>query len=160
MISTAADASSTRAGRTYTALRNVEHLLLVHSVQAGGAPATQADLLALMRSRPQVFHRRAGDDDWNRPLNYRIPSVDPSRAFDLYSSGPDGKDDGGEGDDIVPWEYRGYYRTGGSQPLLLALAVLADGPLLALILVLRFFLRRRAQSHRCQRTLLPNGQSP
>jgi hypothetical protein len=146
MIATDSDASSTRAGHTYTSLRMLEHSLLVHSVRAGSAPTTQAELLALMRLHPEVFHRRAGHDDWNRPLNYRIPSADPSRAFDLYSSGPNGKDDGGEDDDIVPWENRGYYRTGGSQALVVGLAVLLDGPLLALILVIRFVLRRPARA--------------
>ena len=145
LICTSSNASSTRAGRTYTALGMLEEALLVQSIRAGGAPANRAELLALMRSHPEVFHPRAEQDDWNRQINYRFPSPDPSRAFDIYSSGPDGKDDGGGGDDVVPWENRGYFRTNAAPgKLLLALAVVLDGPLLALLLAIRFVLRRRA----------------
>lgn len=39
-------------------------------------------------------------DEWNHPLRYRYPGKYDPQGFDLYSVGPDGKDDDGEGDDI------------------------------------------------------------
>jgi hypothetical protein len=44
-------------------------------------------------------------DAWRRPLVYRFPSLRKECMFDLYSVGPNGIDERGEGDDIeVPEE--------------------------------------------------------
>jgi Type II secretion system (T2SS), protein G len=40
-------------------------------------------------------------DPWGHPLVYRIPSDHNGCRFDLYSVGPNGIDDHGQGDDIV-----------------------------------------------------------
>jgi len=41
-------------------------------------------------------------DYWKRPLIYRIHNERPNRQrLELYSVGPNGKDEGGQGDDIV-----------------------------------------------------------
>jgi hypothetical protein len=40
------------------------------------------------------------EDVWGRELVYRFPSRHLDAMFDLYSLGPNGRDEGGEGDDI------------------------------------------------------------
>jgi len=40
-------------------------------------------------------------DAWGRPLIFRCPGPVHPRGFDLYSMGPNGIDDLGEGDDIL-----------------------------------------------------------
>lgn len=40
-------------------------------------------------------------DAWGRPIVYRSPGVVHRSGWDVYSFGPDGADDSGEGDDIV-----------------------------------------------------------
>lgn len=45
--------------------------------------------------------RRKLRDDWGRPLVYRFPSGGDGRAFRLYSTGPNGVDEDGNGDDIA-----------------------------------------------------------
>jgi hypothetical protein len=75
--------------------------------------------------RLPYFEFRASDrdgagnilDPWGRPLQYRnnqnrsAADSDPSRRaghnpnrFDLWSFGPDGKDDDGKGDDVANWK--------------------------------------------------------
>ncbi len=41
-------------------------------------------------------------DAWGNPLFYRSPGSKAAK-FDLYSAGPNGKDDCGAGDDIGNW---------------------------------------------------------
>jgi hypothetical protein len=41
-------------------------------------------------------------DPWNRPLIYRVPGELSGNDYDLYSMGPNGLDEGGGGDDILP----------------------------------------------------------
>jgi len=143
MALTYAYASSTRAGRTYSKLKSIEHRVLVYAVREGNSPMTQSDFHGLMKSEPEWFTSWHVRDDWGTLLNFKQPSSADSRAFDLYSSGPNRLDEGGEGDDVVPWEYRGYYSS-SKQPfeILLALGLLLDAPAILLFLFGRHFIRR------------------
>jgi hypothetical protein len=40
-------------------------------------------------------------DAWGRPFLFRAPGLVHPKGFDLYSTGPNGVDEGGDGDDIV-----------------------------------------------------------
>jgi len=40
-------------------------------------------------------------DSWGRPVIYRFPSPNERELFQLYSMGPNGLDEGGEGDDVT-----------------------------------------------------------
>jgi hypothetical protein len=40
-------------------------------------------------------------DAWGRPALYRCPGPVHRSGWDVYSLGPDGKDDGGQGDDVL-----------------------------------------------------------
>jgi len=44
-------------------------------------------------------------DGWGRELVYRLPPRQDGNVFDLYSVGPNGIDEGGEGDDITAAPY-------------------------------------------------------
>jgi general secretion pathway protein G len=44
-------------------------------------------------------------DAWGRPIRYRCPGLVNRNGFDLYSLGPNGRDDGGSGDDIGSWQH-------------------------------------------------------
>ncbi|MEZ0229820.1 MAG: type II secretion system protein GspG, partial [Planctomycetota bacterium] len=43
-------------------------------------------------------------DAWGHPIDYRRPGRVHPRGWDLYSFGPNGVDEGGEGDDILVGE--------------------------------------------------------
>jgi len=44
-------------------------------------------------------------DAWGNELNYKFPGdVGGDAMYDLWSSGPDGDDEGGDGDDIKNWK--------------------------------------------------------
>src|SRR5688572_20215895 len=49
---------------------------------------------------PTASRERLSEDPWGNRITYRLPSMKPSCAFDLYSNGPNGRDDGGDGDDV------------------------------------------------------------
>lgn len=43
-------------------------------------------------------------DQWGNPWGYRFPSMrDDETQYDLWSYGPNGEDEDGEGDDITAW---------------------------------------------------------
>lgn len=42
-------------------------------------------------------------DAWGNPFVYLKPGIHNTYSYDLYSSGPDGKGDGSEKDDITNW---------------------------------------------------------
>lgn len=42
-------------------------------------------------------------DPWNNPYNFKSPGNVNEDGFDLWSNGPNGKDDGGKDDDIANW---------------------------------------------------------
>lgn len=44
------------------------------------------------------------NDQWGNPWGYRFPSMrDDETQYDLWSYGPNGEDEDGEGDDITSW---------------------------------------------------------
>ena len=129
-------AGSLRAGLTYSQLESIEKTFMYHVLLTGQIPQSQSEFDALFLQRPDIFRRGDSRDAWNRPLIYRRPSSHPARPHDFYSAGPDGRDDNGGGDDVVVWEDRGYYT--GSHPtdgMALVIAVLLDGPLLLVVVV-------------------------
>ena len=95
-------ASSAGSGSTREALQRVKVVLEVHrSLGGAGYPAT---LEQLGESTPE-FPKGLFDggpvpsDEWGNPFTY-VPSADGS-SYRLYSLGPDGVDQGGEGDDLL-----------------------------------------------------------
>jgi hypothetical protein len=54
-----------------------------------------------MASKPPIEKGAGALDAWGRKLVYRCPGPVHHQGWDLYSCGPDGIDDHGEGDDIL-----------------------------------------------------------
>ena len=79
-----------------------------------GHPETDEGIEALMKSKQEADDERYGGpylendivvDPWSQPFNYRSPGEFHEDGYDLWSSGPDMKDDGGkeDSDDIKNW---------------------------------------------------------
>ena len=86
--------------RTTKALRSVKTALAVYKSQAGRFPASLDELLRGTDSFPDGFlpEKRVPFDAWNRAFVYE-PAVDGG-SYALRSTGPDGVDQRGAGDDI------------------------------------------------------------
>lgn len=86
--------------RTTKALRGVKTALAVYKSQAGRFPATLDELLRGTDAFPDGFlaDKRVPLDAWNRAFVYE-PAVDGA-SYALRSTGPDGVDQRGAGDDI------------------------------------------------------------
>jgi len=50
---------------------------------------------------PAANAERLHTDPWGHPITYRFPARDPMCEFELYSKGPNGRDEQGGGDDVV-----------------------------------------------------------
>jgi len=86
--------------RTTKALRGVKTALAVYKSQAGRFPATLDELLRGTDAFPEGFlaDKRVPLDAWNRAFVYE-PAADGG-SYALRSTGPDGVDQRGAGDDI------------------------------------------------------------
>ncbi len=80
----------------------------------GRYPETDEGIEALMMRKQEADDERYGGpylendivvDPWSQPFNYRSPGEFHEEGYDLWSSGPDQKDDGGQegSDDIKNW---------------------------------------------------------
>ncbi len=85
---------------TLGALREVRTSIAVYRSQFGGAPATLDDLLKKTNEFPDGFlaSGQVPADAWGRALVYR--AGDKGSAYTLRSTGPDGIDQDGAGDDV------------------------------------------------------------
>ena len=137
-----ASATSTYQGQTYSALMRLDHGILYYSAKSGGVPQNQVELEKAVKENPEIFGTNLWKDSWGRNLIYRQPG-NQGRLYDLYSVGSNGIDDKGTQDDVVVWEYRGYYvsRSNGWGSVI-SLALLIDGPLLMVLLAV-VYLRRK-----------------
>ena len=132
--------------RTYVSLQRLEQALLVKSVREGRAPKSQEEFNGLPSKDPAYFPKYWFHDAWGRDIIYVFPSASDTRAFDVYSRGTNGVDDGGNGDDVVPWEYRGYHSP-AKEPLekTFTLLLLVDGPLILLCLFVLKIWRKKIE---------------
>jgi hypothetical protein len=74
--------------------------MTVYKIAEGGFPAAINDLIKPLDDYPQgcLGKSEVPVDPWGRPYNFKLNAK--GRPF-LWSNGPDGVDQGGEGDDIV-----------------------------------------------------------
>ena len=86
---------------TKVTLALVDVGLLLYSIDKGSEPKTLADLVKSSKAYPNGYlgETAVPKDGWGNPLHYE-PGVDGE--YVLYSLGPNGVDNGGEGDDILP----------------------------------------------------------
>ena len=86
---------------TDAALMRAKSGIVVFKLDQSKLPARLEDLLAASANYPEGYlapQKELPKDGWGRALAYK-PEPDGKR-FLLYSFGPDGKDDGGAGDDV------------------------------------------------------------
>ena len=83
--------------------------LLAYKTATGDYPTTEEGLAVLRRPMPDkgvveplVRSNESLNDPWGHPLHYRCPGVKRPYSYDLWSSGPDGKE--GTDDDIGNWD--------------------------------------------------------
>ena len=103
-----------RAGRVRTerqAIAQVEKALLCYYLDFGAFPAPGAEEAALRQHGANPYHaqflkrwpaREGLRDHWGRPLCIKPGRHNP-RLVDIYSLGPNGRDEQGQGDDIENW---------------------------------------------------------
>ncbi|MEN3942012.1 type II secretion system protein GspG [Prosthecobacter sp. SYSU 5D2] len=99
----AAEASAAEAQMNTIAVALTQYKTLNRTL-----PTTEEGLAALVqppanaRSQKKLAEAAALRDPWGNPYLYRHPAVRTDRPFDLWSSGPDGKD--GTEDDVWGWK--------------------------------------------------------
>ena len=144
IVSVTTLAHSTLASRTYGQLEDLQLALLNYSNLGGELPTSQSEFEDLMNGKDNLLLSiYSNEDSWGQLLVYRYPSVTSIRAFDLYSIGADGIDSKGENDDVVSWQYRGYYESKHKfSRLLYFYLILIDGPIILIGLVVFYLLRR------------------
>ncbi len=103
-----------RAGRVRTeqkAISLIEKALWLYRLEYGAFPAPGQEQAALQAHAGNPYFdqfqrrwpERAGlRDHWGRPLVIRPGKHNP-RLLDIYSVGPNGRDEAGDGDDIKNW---------------------------------------------------------
>ena len=65
-------------------------------------PSNEEGLEAIFREAPNPDSaRRAATDVWGQPFVYRLHDVEGKMCAQVYSLGPNGRDDSGTSDDIV-----------------------------------------------------------
>lgn len=92
----------TLVGVTRYRLAMIANLLSQWHAEKTGYPADVAQLLTLVSAEvPMADRGRLLADAWSQRFIYAHPSRRPGCDYDLYSPGPDGRDDNGQQDDIA-----------------------------------------------------------
>jgi hypothetical protein len=98
-----------RVSSTRALLSHLEQLLSMYREDHDRYPKSLEELMTEERRHFELRGNGAVDtkfvDSWGHPLIYREISVDPLRprsAYSLYSVGPNGIEEGGGGDDVMP----------------------------------------------------------
>nr|WP_321361815.1 type II secretion system major pseudopilin GspG [uncultured Hyphomonas sp.] len=111
IINVAPVGEQSRVGKVRADIAAFESALEMYSLDMYAYPSAEAGLAALKTPpagadiatyRPGGYVKRLRDDPWGNPYQYVVPGVRSGGAYDLYSSGPDGK--AGTADDIGNWE--------------------------------------------------------
>ena len=93
--------------RTQSELLVVGHVLMVYREEIGRFPTADEGLSVLGQPSgeegPFMRNVELIQDAWGKPLIYQPVEGQTGASFLLYSLGPDGVDDGGQGDDISFW---------------------------------------------------------
>ena len=96
-----------RLMRTQSIVAMVGDVLMTYRQEVGRFPSSEEGLGVLSQGNgtKEPFMRSAEDirDSWGQRLVYRRAGSDDRPPFHLYSLGPNGKDDGGDSDDISFW---------------------------------------------------------
>jgi hypothetical protein len=87
---------------TYTSLeiKSISDIIVLTAKDSHHIPRDMKELDEVFNEISENSHARAPLDHWRRPYVYKVIDAQASR-FVLYSAGPDGIDNGGDGDDVV-----------------------------------------------------------
>ena len=111
IINVAPVGEQSRVGKVRADIAAFESALEWYSLDMYSYPNAEAGLAALKKPpagadiatyRPGGYVKRLRDDPWGNPYQYDVPGQRSGGAYDVYSSGPDGK--AGTADDIGNWE--------------------------------------------------------
>lgn len=95
------DADTETREETRLSLQEVKLGLVIYKSENSSFPSTLSELLAPTQAYPKGFLNSDAlpTDGWGNALNYSAQSL--GERYRLWSSGPDGVSDGGDGDDIL-----------------------------------------------------------
>jgi general secretion pathway protein G len=104
-------AVTTRINFTKARISIIENALYKFKNDVGRFPYTEEGLSALLWfpadmadwNGPYINRDQPPMDGWNHHFIYNYPPVLGEKDFDLYSLGPNGVDENGDGDDIANW---------------------------------------------------------
>lgn len=102
---------------TQTKLNNIKSALKFFKVDFGRYPSEEEGLTVLWDkekldpdadvnkySKDGYMEDATPNDQWGNPWGYRFPSTrEDETQYDLWSYGPNGEDEDGDGDDITSW---------------------------------------------------------
>jgi type II secretory pathway pseudopilin PulG len=90
---------SARIGACEAMLSQLEQVLSMYRRDHERLPTDLSELSISSSDRAAYFEIKGRLlDPWKRPFVYRVL---PSDSYQLYSTGPDGRDEGGGGDDVT-----------------------------------------------------------
>lgn len=87
-------------------MQRLDTALKLYRLDTGAYPATLAALTkpAGIPGKTTPYLEKEPEDPWKELYKYKAPGTHGTLGYDLWSSGPNKRDDGGENDDIPNWE--------------------------------------------------------
>lgn len=90
---------------------NVDGSLAAYQLNVGQLPTSEQGLMALRQAPTGLpsgawrgpYSKDDPVDPWGNPYRYRYPGTHNIGGYDIWSVGPNGVDENGEGDDIRNW---------------------------------------------------------
>lgn len=87
-------------------MQGLDTALKIYRLENGSYPATLGSLTRppAVKGRTTPYLEREPLDPWGEQYKYKSPGSRSAVGYDIYSTGPNLRDDGGENDDIPNWE--------------------------------------------------------
>ena len=88
-------------------MERLDTALKIFRLENGSYPTSLAVLMkppATIAGRKTPYLEKEPLDPWGEWYVYKCPGTKSQVGYDLYSKGPNKRDDGGEGDDIPNWK--------------------------------------------------------
>jgi general secretion pathway protein G len=146
--------ASSKLGSAQARISIFEERLILMKKDIGRYPTTNEGLDALLVAPPGASNWRGPyvpygaipTDPWNHAYIYYYPAIYGNKEFDLYSTGENGVDEKGKGDDISNWHGADarQYNPKGTIVRYLVLAIF----ILAVVLGVAYFIKTRILSNK------------
>lgn len=100
-----------RVGTVKLYFNTADGALAAYQLNVGQFPSSEQGLMALRQAPAGLpsgvwrgpYLKNDPLDPWGNPYRYRYPGTQNVGAYDIWSVGPNGVDENGEGDDIPNW---------------------------------------------------------